>query len=487
MQFLSRAKFGDVYTAGPYHPYTDSFFRGEQQFRNTPPILPKVITSTENPAIFNGRNVIEIGFVDFGMSIEIIDCISTEGPPVVIHAFDESALCIAKSLVMIEMMKIPSTEKQSVVEVWVCTLWSLKTLKAFKTALHRLLHGIENESARNDMIPRVKAILQLWYRAATSKTQISKYEAIVFWREHHIKYWGTFYMHAVNLSDPGDRVDALRYEMIGSIYEDPSIEVVGSITMCLEEPSLSIKQPCESCLEIAPTSIHMGSRCSDIPFIIRYHRYFETRIETYMKHIRSGSLIFKPSVASIGVRNESVLVGMEALDPCMVGWSNVIDYIKPSDFHIMARRISSKTSPTVHYAHSCNWINAVYGTDVIEIQEDKKAAVYEAGYEIYRQSRTHRLHGFCSTPFAHGRNICQPVLLLKCINPFLRFFFGNQSDVSFGSVDGKNPMSEVINPFLRANSAVHFVFSYGPLNYNFGADSYDFMSDPIDDSTMTFY
>lgn len=161
---------------------------------------------------------------------------------------------------------------------------------------------------------------------------------------------------------------------------------------------------------------------------------------------------------------------MRSLNPYVVSWGNIIDYVAPADFHAIAKSISGED--TVHYVHSCNWITRVYGADIFDINPELRGYIYEKGFEYY--GKTQRVLGFSKVPISHFRNICQPKLIRKFIKSYMNYFFENEQ-VVIGTHGGGCPVSALINPFLRSNMIAHFMFSYN-CNMNFGADKCTFFA-----------
>ena len=79
---------------GDYRPYNPC---APQQFRNTPLDVPTVLD--------NGKSIVDIGFVDFVISFDSIGSIDFKGEPVTVLGYDMDPFCVAKSMVMITMMK----------------------------------------------------------------------------------------------------------------------------------------------------------------------------------------------------------------------------------------------------------------------------------------------------------------------------------------------------------------------------------------------
>ena len=80
----------------------------------------------------NGNTLVDIGFVDFGIVFDLVDSLDDGGNPLVVVGYDMSSFCVAKSMVMVEMMKDTEVSARSVVEVWLSSLWSTTTFQAFK-------------------------------------------------------------------------------------------------------------------------------------------------------------------------------------------------------------------------------------------------------------------------------------------------------------------------------------------------------------------
>ncbi len=88
IDFLKTAEPGDVFKNKTYCSY-DHANRGAQQYRNTPPVFPA--------CLINGTNVIEFGFVDFGMTIDAAHSIKEGDSPVMVYAYEKEPMCVAKT------------------------------------------------------------------------------------------------------------------------------------------------------------------------------------------------------------------------------------------------------------------------------------------------------------------------------------------------------------------------------------------------------
>ena len=102
-EFISRAKPGDVFTEHKFRAYSPG---APQQFRNSP-----YLTSFK---LMNGTTVIDLGFVDFGCVLDSIDTIEDDcSRPLVVVVYDAEQMCVAKTSIMLEMMKVVSVASRS--------------------------------------------------------------------------------------------------------------------------------------------------------------------------------------------------------------------------------------------------------------------------------------------------------------------------------------------------------------------------------------
>ena len=278
--FLEGAKTGDIFARKEYTPYEPG---APQQFRNTP---------LAEPAKLEGdKIVVDIGFVDFGMVFDSIKTLDPRGKPLIVVGYDAAPLCVAKSLVMHTMLKDSQVEARSIVEVWLSSLWSEKTLLAFKRALRELLEpsvGIDS---------KVKAILSFWNK----RPNISMESALDFQRNGFLQGdTAAFAMNCCALAYESDRVEFLRYCVTKAMYEDKTT-VYGSIVMNTKKKSIGVLQSFASCIEAAPYYIHTKDSkhfVSCDSFMGRNKIYFEQTIQCYMDHVRSGNLVFTPKLST---------------------------------------------------------------------------------------------------------------------------------------------------------------------------------------------
>lgn len=429
-EFLLIAKPGALFLKKPFTPYKTR----PQQFRNSPVLEPIILV--------NGTTVIEIGFVDFGITLEGIDSLKLDGEPLTVVGYEMEPMCVAKTLVMLEMMKMQTVAARSVVEVWVSSLWSETTYDAFRVALGSVLSvgkgggGVVGGSAA----PEIKAVLSYWQSLPkiSAKTALDFQSQQVF-RESDSKYA----MHACNLASEEDRVDSIRYNFTKALYEDATT-TVGSVVMNSESKAARVSQHFGSCIEAAPASVHNHNGISqqgltqDHPTLfVRLRMYFEKRIATYAAHVRRGSLVFTPKLGNVSLENDALIQEIKAKDPWIISWSNVNDYLEPSVFHTIGKRMSGRN--TAHYLHSCNWTSLVFGTDPFDINEKVRLSFFAGGLMLLESLM---LRGLTPQVVYHFRDICGVQLIRMYVFFFIYRFLlilhdhtSNQQDIHIDSKD----------------------------------------------------
>lgn len=390
IEFVCQADAGEVFKEKKYMPYNP---KAPQQFRNTPLAEPTVLV--------NGTSIVDIGFVDFGITFDSAGSIQFDGEPVTVLGFDMDPFCVAKSLVMHTMIKSKQVSARSIVEVWLSSLWSKATLSAFKSATRFILD--QDEDA--DLNDEVKVIIEYWNR----QKKMSSKAALQFQMEGLIHDPDSkFAMICCSLAQEFDRVAYLRYYLTKALYEDDSM-TVGSIVMNTVNEDIGIKQAFESCFEAAPAHIHTtfagattGSSVSG-----RTIYFFESNMETYMRHIQNGTIVFTPKLGTLSENNSVLIQEIKDAKPFIISWSNTVDYIHPQKFHNIAKTVSCED--TAHYLHSCNWTSRVFGTDVYDLNLDWRLFFYSIGLTIIETGNSMD-EGFTKQGTYHFRDVCAVAL-----------------------------------------------------------------------------
>jgi hypothetical protein len=454
--FIKGNEAGKVFETKPYLKYHQN---APQQFRNAP--------LGEPTKLLNGTTLVDIGFVDFGIaldSIETLDADPLKGPLKVI-GYEIEPLCVAKSLVMLQMMRNEAVRSRSVVEVWLSSLWSTDTHTAFRTALTVVLSTLRTIYPKS-----VIDILQFWAAAgAISQHAALEYQLENVLRESDIQAVAK----ASNFTSDQNRVDFLRYHRTKALYED-STTTVGSIVMNCECDAIGIRQHFGNCTEAVPTyaltAYFKPDNRDDPSFFNRIRCYFEKRIAKFSQHLRRGSLLFTPKLGHISLDNKALLEEIKKANPFVISWSNLCDYMEPKEFHTIAKKVAGPDS--VHYLHSCLWMQRVYGTDIHEIDESLRLIHYSIG--LLRIEKCHELLiGVRRQGVYHVRDVCASQLARQYVKNYFRYFFREQQ-VACGSFNGKTPL-KMVSPFTREINTAYFMFAYRDAGITFRSDNYNFL------------
>lgn len=259
-QFFCSATPGDIFrdkTRNLYNP------GAPQQFRNSPVPEPPVLT--------NGKSMVEIGFVDFGITFDGIDSLDVDGAPLHVFGYEAEAQCVAKTRIMLVMMNDTSVSSRQIIEVWLNSLWSKATFAAFKRATKILI-----EDAFCAIEPEVMAIIKYWHGAK----KIPATTALIFQLKAATSNPETrFAMECCSMTSKDDRVAYLRYYFTKALYEDTET-TIGSIVMNTVKDEIGVKQLFANCAEAAPFSIHVGADTKyekDVGVMGRIKQYFEKK------------------------------------------------------------------------------------------------------------------------------------------------------------------------------------------------------------------
>lgn len=339
------------------------------------------------------------------------------------------------------------------------------TLQAFKKATHCLLHGI------TELDSKVRAVIKFWNDAP----KISLKAALDFQIKAIVEKRDTgFTMMCCSLESETDQVSFLWYFFTKALYED-HMTTLGSIAMGRSNDSIGVKQLFENCMEAAPSSVHYPfdshyfAGCSVMECV---KLYFEEKIKMYMNHIWNGSLVFTPKLGCVSSENQQLANEIKKMQPYVISWSNVIDYISPKSFHAIAKQMSGPE--TVHIIHSCNWTTRVYGTDVFDINVESRLFSCSAGLLLMESSHG-MSEGFSKHCPYHFQDICTIILGRKSVKKFLQYLFKGEH-VNCGCLNGNTPL-KAMNPLARNHTTAHFVFAYEQTGIMFGMDSYDFLKE----------
>ena len=200
----------------------------------------------------------------------------------------------------------------------------------------------------------------------------------------------------------------------------------------------------------------------------RCQKLLKTGIDKLKRNILGKSIIIDLNLEIVDISRPKILADIAALNPYTMSWSNICDYLKPAEFHAMARQCSGKD--TIHFGYSMNWPTRVFGTSVLDYAANKKegSTILE---EVLKTSNMaigtmYDMLGcnnlLLSPPAEDPRNLIDFGLYFFYRSSWIDYFF-SQSISGIKNISKQVHVEEsYYNIFARAHSTTYFVFNYDP-------------------------
>ncbi|XP_057301462.1 uncharacterized protein LOC130635946 [Hydractinia symbiolongicarpus] len=384
-----------------------------------------------------GKNYVYIGFVDL---LELMmGNFSGDGDKVRFVGIEQSEICVARSLIIYEMIKMKASY-DAILEVWFSTGWSDKTLELFKAACCNLLPTVQNKE--------VKELIQYWMM-----TEISLVEAKELWGAGYVSYYKM--TPAGILLKKEDRIAFCRYRLTGQMFDQVKSQIHGNVTaFCRTGKFRHYELSADSFLasfKISKSFIYNGN------FFESLMNFYRLKLHALVKLVAEGKVECTFHVNSVSLDNKKIIEEICLLQPHRIDWSNLADYMNKETFFRLAEACGAEK--TIHLMHFMNWRRFIYGTDIYD---------YKNPFEVHTEQKKIFLsilkdnHKAGLIPFLRKRvsfpapkNLSNGVLSLKYRENFLKFYF----DVE----DYKMDILEVIgtnlcNCFSRNNFTFNLSF-----------------------------
>lgn len=361
--------------------------------------------------LFFGSTHVAIGFNDFSslVSATLLEK-GGNASPLRFVGFEMSEFAVAKCKVVAQMLGTPAVAISSVMEVWLSSTWSEKTLADFRTCVTTVLRSL-NEHTEN---PKVLSYLNYWASAEALSAAKARSEFFSNLERYNIKAMlalGCFKREI-------DRLDLTQYMLTGEIRASDSVldlverertgaatstdrkkkkkaaratPLTGSLTMwnvppnappleediafntvdfmtLLEEYAKREKQQKRSVDRLSVVDLFV------IHILQNLHRLRGLMLRNKLTiEVNYGVVKAVRGAAANDRTNRELLDRIALMRPYTISWSNVLDYFLPEDFHDLARRCSV-FGDCMHYGYSMNWSTQVYGASIIDYspQETKQ-------------------------------------------------------------------------------------------------------------------
>ena len=347
--FNQPRRYGDIYRRDDIVTMYSPFIR--QSFSNQ---------AYRKEVLHQGTTHVAVGFVDLGMlfSATLQDPPSLKylGQPLNFLGIDMSSYAVAKSLVIWEMLKqtpVGSKDEQrhcrTIVQAWFSATWCEGTEKVVKAAIESLHKKPPNKFPYDEQIAR---ILDHWRGASSTSLKNARQQ----WSSHR----------ACARSSVGylerkiDRVAMAKYELSGDFaLEGPP--VLGNMLMfdCPDGTApLASDETVFSALDWKDVADLLTPRKTIL-------QAAEELAITNVSKVANWARKDLVTVSLVCAKVEDKVDLIAEVRPWTMSWSNVLDYMAPSDFHRLARSCSVH-GDTIHFGYSMNWVTDVCGTNIID-------------------------------------------------------------------------------------------------------------------------
>ncbi|GMH35288.1 hypothetical protein BSKO_03156 [Bryopsis sp. KO-2023] len=342
--WLEVAKLGEIKADYQKHPYDTNCSMGYSN------VYPQVMD------LEYGRTHVGIGYVDLGVLLMANFVGNRRAGPVNFVGFDLSPYAQAKASVMLQMMR-RGDPTDAILQVGYSSGWSFSTLEAFDQAVYDVIRiGYQPES--------VFRLLEHWKSA--------KEVHLGFAQEQWLSWHGMIDPLVVNIRDPNDRMELMRYFMTGRLLDSE----VGSPIMYDNPEDLPMLVANEtvfwsmSMKEMVQNYEECGSMMKVVVHVLR------GRIERLKRRVLAKEVTWELNTDGVDLNGKEMHESIRAMKPRGVSWSNLCDFAREKDFHEMAKACSVRG--TWHYLHSIHWLQDVMGSYLVDYPENQKVEVLES-------------------------------------------------------------------------------------------------------------
>lgn len=303
-----------------------------------------------------GQTHVAIGYVDLGVLLTGNFIGDPAKGPLHLVGYDPSAYSMAKTLVLLQMMK-RGEAVEDIVQVAYSTGWSQRTAEVFEQTVLDLLNWVVAPD-------EVLTLLEHWVTA--------KETDLLEAQEHWLTWHGMVDLLAANIVDAKDRIELLQYYMTGRLLKCD----VGSVVMHSipeEYPQLIANETVfwtMSMKELGQHYEHCGTLMGVVVHVLK------SRIERLAKRVQKREVTWDLRLKRVDPTSSETHKEIRRLHPRGISWSNLCDFVGNGGFHHMARACSADFG-TQHYLHTIHWILDVKGTYLIDYPETEARHVLE--------------------------------------------------------------------------------------------------------------
>lgn len=311
----------------------------KNRFKYDPRVLHSFANSPNTcEQISVGKTIVSVGFVDLGFLREAqLSTSSVSNMPTRWVGFEASAYCVAKTAVIISMLRL-NAPIDCILQVWYSSAWGSKTLIMFRQAVRFVLDGRSNLTGVLHFDVRV--LLELWQHskvclADARSAWLKATPDEIKWRD------------IGNFKRISDRIALCSYSISGQLLE----ATMGSVVMFVLPPGylggLALNERVFECISLQQLTDRCLGGAPDIMAATVSH--LREGIEKLLDWVQNGRVIIDVRLCAVDPEDPVSIAELAALDPHTISWSNICDYCPPKSFHDMARACSGRN--TVHHAY----------------------------------------------------------------------------------------------------------------------------------------
>mmetsp|Transcript_101092 Transcript_101092/g.294350 ORF Transcript_101092/g.294350 Transcript_101092/m.294350 type:complete len:493 (-) Transcript_101092:28-1506(-) len=311
---------------------------------------------------------VAVGFNDLSM---LLTCDLRDPPsedsragPLRFVGIDSSPFCVAKSTVLLEMLRLPNVPTEHCLQAWFSSTFSRTAAKSFCDAARRVAgHYIHDQ---------VRSFLHHWASAVPEPLA----KARRLWLATRTDRCGGA---IPSLKRHVDRMAMCRYVLTGDLLggEEPE---VGSLPMWSVPEGTPPNMDGEMAFHAVDID-DLGVGKDERDVAQRLSSTLLSRIERLRGWLREGALHVELHCKQVSLDAEVVrwIAGMR---PWTMSWSNVLDYMSPQVFHRLARSCSAN-GDTLHYSYSMNWTTETYGTCIMDTDDlEMRKAIIKGAHDM---------------------------------------------------------------------------------------------------------
>ncbi|CEO97636.1 hypothetical protein PBRA_000981 [Plasmodiophora brassicae] len=421
---------GDVIEPRRPDPYDAA--AGPDQFRDVTPPLPGTVPAH--------ANLVDIGFTDFGALLDMD--FQSEFADSKWLGVDLCPFNCAKTRVMLEMMRVKHCTGQEIMEVYINSVWSVKTVYLFAEAVYRLLN-----SPAQPVEKSVQSILRAWACAVDALHKVSVTSAVrrLDDRSDFHRVCGD----VCHLPTAPDRASCLRAlltgDYVGAGMGDDSTRV-GSIVFFSNPAILQATMTFST-----PLSAHASFGPGPSGIVERTVAALKAKIDRLCTRIECGQVEAMVKCAPVA----GAVQAIRSLQPHRISWNGVQEYIQIDEFHQMAREMSFHGPGTEHHFVSRQWPKSIFGADIYDIAVDHRSALLQEGRDLL--ARLFKAARLSSEPIIDPTRLANAVLARRFARTYVDYFVASagRDCAAQGDISIVPPL-----PFSVSPSIICFALTY---------------------------